>query len=79
MAEASPSASAFDVRISHDKTGAGLRVEHQEADCRELAARLGWSVTEMFCDNDLRAYSGKPRYRTPGERTCAHRQTLSQT
>jgi len=51
-------------RISKDKVGAGLGVERQEADCRELAARLGWTVVEPFCDNDLSAYSGKrrPRY-----------------
>lgn len=61
---ASPRRAAIYCRISHDKTGAGLGVERQEQDCRELAARLGWSVTEVFCDNDLSAYSGKrrPRY-----------------
>lgn len=39
-------------------------MERQEQDCRELAARLGWTVVEVFCDNDLSAYSGKrrPRY-----------------
>jgi site-specific DNA recombinase len=65
MTEASPRRAAIYCRISHDKTGAGLGVERQEQDCRELAARLGWSVTEVFCDNDLSAYSGKrrPRYR----------------
>lgn len=64
MTEASPRAAAIYCRISHDKTGAGLGVERQEADCRELAARLGWTVVEVFCDNDLSAYSGKrrPRY-----------------
>ncbi|MGH3790438.1 MAG: recombinase family protein, partial [Pseudonocardiaceae bacterium] len=64
MAEASPRRAAIYARISHDKTGAGLGVERQVADCHELAARLGWSVAEVFCDNDLSAYSGKrrPRY-----------------
>ena len=64
MMESSPRRAAIYCRISHDKTGAGLGVERQEQDCRELAARLGWSVTEVFCDNDLSAYSGKrrPRY-----------------
>ena len=41
--------------------GAGLGVERQQADCRALAERLGWSVVEVFTDNDLSAYRGKPR------------------
>lgn len=49
------------VRISQDKVGAGLGVERQQADCEELAARLGWDVVDVYCDNDLSAYSGKPR------------------
>jgi site-specific DNA recombinase len=53
------------VRISRDKVGAGLGVERQEADCRELADRLGWQVVAVHVDNDLSAYSGKPR---PGYR-----------
>jgi site-specific DNA recombinase len=63
MAEASSRAAAIYCRISRDKFGAGLGVERQERDCRELAARLGWRVAEVFCDNDLSAYSGKPRPR----------------
>lgn len=61
--EASSRSAAIYCRISNDKTGAGLGVERQEQDCRELAARLGWSVAEVFADNDLSAYSGKPRPR----------------
>jgi len=49
------------VRISSDKTGAGLGVERQAADCRELATRLGLGEVEILKDNDLSAYSGKPR------------------
>ncbi|MGB7360029.1 MAG: recombinase family protein [Mycobacterium sp.] len=48
-------------RISRDRAGAGLGVERQRADCGELAERLGWTVVETFTDNDLSAYSGKPR------------------
>jgi DNA invertase Pin-like site-specific DNA recombinase len=48
-------------RISEDRTGAGLGIERQEHDCRELADQLGWTVVEVFADNDLSAYSGKPR------------------
>jgi len=40
-------------RISRDKVGAGLGVERQQADCRALAERLGWSVVEAFSDDDL--------------------------
>jgi DNA invertase Pin-like site-specific DNA recombinase len=52
-------------RISKDRTGAGLGVERQENECRELAARLGLTVTAVYTDNDLSAYSGKTR---PGYR-----------
>lgn len=48
-------------RISSDKTGAGLGVERQEADCRELADRLGLQVKHVLVDNDISAYSGKKR------------------
>lgn len=48
-------------RISDDREGAGLGVARQEADCRALAERLGWSVVEVYTDNDISAYSGKTR------------------
>jgi DNA invertase Pin-like site-specific DNA recombinase len=48
-------------RISRDREGAGLGVERQEQDCRELARRLGWRIVAVHTDNDLSAYSGKPR------------------
>lgn len=48
-------------RISRDREGAGLGVERQEQDCRELADRLGWRIVAVHTDNDLSAYSGKPR------------------
>lgn len=35
-------------RISQDRTGAGLGVQRQEVESRELSARLGWSVVEVF-------------------------------
>jgi site-specific DNA recombinase len=53
------------VRISRDREGAGLGVERQEGDCRALADRLGWNVLGVYVDNDMSAYSGKPR---PGYR-----------
>lgn len=49
------------VRISRDREGAGLGVERQEQDCRALARKLGWRVVDVYSDNDLSAYSGKPR------------------
>lgn len=52
-------------RISRDREGARLGVDRQEADCRELASRNGFSVVQVYVDNDLSAYSGKPR---PGYR-----------
>lgn len=52
---------AIYVRISEDKAGAGLGVARQEKDCRALAKRLGWTIVEVYVDNDLSAYSGKPR------------------
>ena len=41
--------------------GAGINAAGQQADCRPLAATLGWTVAEVFTDNDISAYSGKPR------------------
>lgn len=52
-------------RISRDREGAGLGVQRQEQDCRALAQQRGWTVTAVHTDNDLSAYSGKPR---PGYR-----------
>lgn len=52
---------AIYVRISRDREGAGLGVDRQENDCRDLAARLGWTIVATYTDNDLSAYSGKPR------------------
>ena len=48
-------------RISRDKAGAGLGVERQEEDCRALAERLGWNVSDVYVDNDISASSGKRR------------------
>ncbi len=49
------------MRISQDRTGAGLGVARQEDDCRDLCARKGWTVARVYVDNDVSAYSGKPR------------------
>jgi len=60
-----PTSAVIYCRISRDREGAGLGIERQEQDCRELANRLGWTVTAVHSDNDISAYSGKPR---PGYR-----------
>ena len=52
-------------RMSRDKEGAGLGIERQRQDCEALAATLGVEVIAVYSDNDLSAYSGKPR---PGYR-----------
>jgi site-specific DNA recombinase len=56
-----PTRVAIYVRISRDTEGAGLGVERQEAECRELAERHGWQVAQVLVDNDVSAYSGKSR------------------
>lgn len=42
-------------RISKDAEGLGKRVEDQEADCRELAERQGYTVASVYVDNDISA------------------------
>src|SRR5215211_3052953 len=59
--EASHRRVAIYTRISQNREGAGLGVERQEADCRALAEQLGWTIVAVHADNDLSAYSGKPR------------------
>jgi site-specific DNA recombinase len=48
-------------RISRDKVGAGLGVERQAADCRDLALKLGLGEPEVLTDNDVSAYARKRR------------------
>lgn len=61
-------------RISRDRVGAGLGVERQEGDCRELAARLAdqfdasFIIVAVLVDNDVSAFSG--RKRRDYERLC---------
>ena len=56
-----PTVAGIYCRISQDRTGEGLGVERQEADCRQLAERLGWQVAGVYTDNDVSAFSKKPR------------------
>lgn len=48
-------------RISQDRGGEGAGVQRQRADCQALADELGWTVVDVFTDNDVSAYSGKQR------------------
>lgn len=50
--------------MSQDRTGAGLGIDRQRADCRAYAERRGWSVAAEFVDNDQSASRGvRPAYR----------------
>jgi len=48
-------------RISQDRDGNQLGVTRQREDCQAYAARRGWTVTEVYIDNDVSASSGKRR------------------
>lgn len=56
-----PGAAAIYARISSDVEGTGLGVARQVEDCERLAERLGWTVAEVYTDNDVSAYTGKRR------------------
>lgn len=51
--------------MSQDRNGAGLGVERQLEDCTVLGDHLGWEIVGHLRDNDVSAYSGRPR---PGYR-----------
>lgn len=48
-------------RISDDKAGQGLGVERQDEDTADLLARRGYREVGVYSDNDISAWSGKPR------------------
>jgi DNA invertase Pin-like site-specific DNA recombinase len=48
-------------RISDDRGGQGLGVERQREDCEKLVDQRGWTLAGRYVDNDLSAYSGRPR------------------
>lgn len=43
-------------RLSYAPDGSVEKVERQEADCRQLAERLGWSVQDVYPDNSRSAW-----------------------
>lgn len=60
------STAAIYTRISLDPEGAKLGVARQEADCRALAAQLGYAVVEVYTDNDAGASTRtRPSKRRP--------------
>lgn len=52
---------AIYVRISSDPTGQGLGVARQRSSCAAKAQAVGWSVTEVYEDNDISATTGRTR------------------
>ena len=61
MTEQTTVRAAVYCRISMDRTGAGLGVARQRADCEKLAHHLGWRIVDLYVDNDVSAYSGRAR------------------
>ncbi|MDT0387786.1 recombinase family protein [Streptomyces dubilierae] len=58
---ADPQLACIYCRMSEDREGGGLGIDRQREDCEELAQQLGLKVIRVYTDNDLSAYSGKPR------------------
>lgn len=56
-------------RISDDKAQDAAGVARQEADGRQLAARLGWTIAEVIIENDTSAYKRR-RTRLPDGTTA---------
>src|SRR5215207_4469590 len=52
---------AIYTRISRDRVGAGLGVERQLGDCRELVSRMGGETVLTLSDNDLSGMGHKHR------------------
>jgi site-specific DNA recombinase len=51
---------AIYTRISSD-VGTALGVARQEEDCRRLAAQRGWTIVNVYVDNDVSASTGQRR------------------
>lgn len=51
-----PTRAAIYCRLSFSPTGSVEKVERQEADCRALAAQLGWKVRDVYPDNSRSAW-----------------------
>jgi DNA invertase Pin-like site-specific DNA recombinase len=55
------SSAAIYARISSDREGLQLGVQRQVEDCRALADHRGWTVAQIYTDDDISAYKRKPR------------------
>ena len=56
-----PRATALYARISEDRAGEMLGIKRQLEDCEKYANLKGWPVADRYFDDDISAYSGKPR------------------
>lgn len=61
LTEASGTLGVMYARISEDREGAGLGVERQLEDQCALFGQLGLRLAGVYADNDLSAFTGKPR------------------
>jgi len=59
MGSATPTRAVILVRISQDRADEREGVDRQLADCRQLATRLGWTVSREVVENDRSAYKRK--------------------
>ena len=57
-------AAAIYARISSDRVGDQAGVRRQVEDCQAEAARRGWTIAEVYVDQDVSAYTGthRPEY-----------------
>lgn len=55
-------AAAVYLRISQDATGEQAGVTRQREDCLALVEEQGWTVHEIYTDNDISAYKSRPGY-----------------
>jgi site-specific DNA recombinase len=61
MTTTKPLRAAIYVRISNDPNGQRAGVQRQRVECQELAERHGLTVVAVYEDDDVSAYSRKPR------------------
>jgi DNA invertase Pin-like site-specific DNA recombinase len=48
-------------RISQDRLGGQLGAKRQREDCENYAVQRGWTVADVYVDNDVSASSGRRR------------------
>src|SRR5258708_1854063 len=69
MADPAPDPNSFKpvaaiyARMSMDRTGAGVGIDRQAAECRPLLHRRGFTDEDIvvFADNDISAFTGRRR------------------